>query len=97
MPKVTIHGNQLTLPDNLREILTSAEDDFIDAEQVDEGLLLKRSKSARRQAGWADIEEARAGVRYIGAKNFNTAEEEEQYIADLLYADKLAEDKKQNA
>jgi bifunctional DNA-binding transcriptional regulator/antitoxin component of YhaV-PrlF toxin-antitoxin module len=48
MPKVSIHGNQLTLPDDLRELLTTAEDDVLDAEQVDEGILLKRSESARR-------------------------------------------------
>lgn len=91
MPKVSIHGNQLTLPDDLREALTTQPDDALDAEVVDEGILLRRSASARRQAGWADIEEARAGVRYTGPRKDMTAEEEEQYIADLLYADKLAE------
>src|SRR3981189_3350099 len=95
MPKVSIHGNQLTLPDDLRDLLATAEDDFLDAEQVDEGILLKRSESARRQAGWVDIEEARAGVRYTGgSKQFGSAEEEEQYIADLLYAEKLGERQK---
>jgi bifunctional DNA-binding transcriptional regulator/antitoxin component of YhaV-PrlF toxin-antitoxin module len=69
MPKVSIHGNQLTLPDDLRELLTTAEDDVLEAEKVDEGILLRRSESARRQAGWADIEEARAGVRYVGPKH----------------------------
>ena len=49
MPKVSIHGNQLTLPDDLREILTSAEDDSLDAEEVDEGILLKRSPPHRRE------------------------------------------------
>ncbi len=29
MPKVPIHGNQLTLPDDLREALTTAEDDSL--------------------------------------------------------------------
>jgi bifunctional DNA-binding transcriptional regulator/antitoxin component of YhaV-PrlF toxin-antitoxin module len=97
MPKVSIHGNQLTLPDDLRELLTTAEDDILEAEKVDEGILLRRSESARRQAGWTDIEEARAGVRYVGPKHFQSAEEEEQYIADLLYADKLAERQKRNS
>lgn len=96
MPKVSIYGNQLMLPDDLRELLTTAEDDVLDAEQVDEGILLKRSEAARQRAGWADIEEARAGVRYVGSKRFQSAEEEEQYIADLLYAEKLAEGNKQS-
>jgi bifunctional DNA-binding transcriptional regulator/antitoxin component of YhaV-PrlF toxin-antitoxin module len=86
MPKVSIHGNQLTLPDDLREILTSAEDDSLDAEEVDEGILLKRSPSARRKAGFADILAARAGVRYTGPLPRPSVEDEEQWIADTLYA-----------
>jgi len=39
MPKVTIHGNQLILPDDLRDVLTFAENDPLDAEEVDEGIL----------------------------------------------------------
>jgi bifunctional DNA-binding transcriptional regulator/antitoxin component of YhaV-PrlF toxin-antitoxin module len=89
MPKVQIHGNQLTLPDELREALTTAEDDSIEVEQVDEGILLKPSPSARRKAAWADIEAARAGVRYAGPQPRPSAEEEEQWIADILYAEKL--------
>jgi bifunctional DNA-binding transcriptional regulator/antitoxin component of YhaV-PrlF toxin-antitoxin module len=89
MPKVAIHGNQLTLPDDLRARLTTAQDDFLDAEEVDEGILLRRSESGRREAGWADIESARAGVRYVGPQPRPSAEEEEQWIADTLYAEKL--------
>jgi bifunctional DNA-binding transcriptional regulator/antitoxin component of YhaV-PrlF toxin-antitoxin module len=89
MPKVPIHGNQLTLPDELRAALTTAEDDSIEAEQVDEGILLKPSPSARRKAAWADIEAARAGVRYVGPQPRPSAAEEEQWIADTLYAEKL--------
>jgi hypothetical protein len=37
MPTVKIKGNQLTLPDDLRQALTSAEDDLIDAEEVEQG------------------------------------------------------------
>jgi bifunctional DNA-binding transcriptional regulator/antitoxin component of YhaV-PrlF toxin-antitoxin module len=91
VPKVSIHGNQLTLPDDLREALASAEDDILDAEEVDEGLLLKRSPSARRKAGLADMRAAQAGVRYIGPLPRPSAEEEEQQIADMLYAEKKAE------
>lgn len=96
MPKVYIQGNRLTLPDDLREILTSAETDSLEAEEVDEGILLKRSASARRKAGFADIEAARAGVRYIGPLPRPSAEEEEQWIADVLYAEKLERRAKRN-
>ena len=66
MPKVTIHGNQLILPDDLREVLTSAENDLLDAEEVIEGILLRRSPSARRKAGLANLREAQSGVGYAG-------------------------------
>lgn len=49
MPKVSIRENQLTLQDELREALTMDEDDSLDAEEV-EGILLRRSPSARRKA-----------------------------------------------
>ena len=91
MPKVLIHGNQLTLPDDLREALVSAEDDALDAEEVDEGILLKRSPAARRKAGLADLRVAQGGVRYVGSEPRPSADEEEQQIADLLAAAKAAE------
>src|SRR3954470_14794656 len=66
MPKVSIKGNQLTLPDELRQALTTAEDDSLNAEEVVEGILLRRSPSARRKAGLANLREAQSGVRYSG-------------------------------
>lgn len=89
MPKVSVHGNQLTLPDDLREVLTTAEDDSLDAEEVVEGILLKRSPAARRKAGLANLRAAQAGVGYAGPLPRPSAEEEEQWIADTLYAEKL--------
>ena len=84
MPKVHLHGNQLTLPDELRRYLTVAGDDAIDAEEVDEGILLKRSPAAQRAAGLADIRAAQSGVRYVGPEPRPSAEVEEQEIADML-------------
>ena len=91
MPKVSIHGNQLTLPDELREALTTQTDDTFDAEEVVEGILLKRSASARRKAGLAHLRSAQAGVGYAGPLPRPGAEEEEQWIADTLYGEKLRE------
>ena len=68
MTKLRLHGNQLILPEELRRVLTAEQDDAIDAEEVDEGVLLKRSPAARRAAGLADIGAAQAGVRYLGAE-----------------------------
>lgn len=91
MPKVSIHGNQLTLPDILREALTTAEADAIDAEEVVEGILLKRSASARRKTGLAHLRSAQSGVSYAGPLPRRSADEEERWIADTLYAEKLEE------
>lgn len=84
MAKVHLHGNQLTLPDELRRALTIADDDALDAEEVDEGILLKRSPAAQRAAGLADIRAAQSGVRYTGPEPRPSAEVEEQQIADIL-------------
>lgn len=96
MPKVPIRGNQLTLPDDLRRVLTAAEDDALDAEEVDEGILLRRSPAARREAGIADLRASQAGVRYVGPQPRPSAEQEEQWIADTLHAEKTQERSKYN-
>ena len=40
------------------KVLTSAADDAIEAEEVEEGILLKPSPAVRRRAGLADIRQA---------------------------------------
>ncbi|HEY7299133.1 MAG TPA: hypothetical protein VH684_14605 [Xanthobacteraceae bacterium] len=87
MPKVQVHGNQITLPDDLRSVLTNAADDAIEAEEVEEGILLKPSTAMRRAAGLADIRAAQSGVRYTGGTR-PSPEQEERQIADILAADK---------
>ncbi len=94
MPKVQVHGNQVTLPDDLRSVLTSAAEDAIEAEEVEDGVLLKRSPAARRRAGLADIRGAQFGVRYIGPEPRPSPEEEERQIAEMLAADKTDERRK---
>jgi hypothetical protein len=88
MPKVQVHGNQVTLPDDLRKLLTSAAEDAIEAEEVDEGVLLKSSPAIRRTAGLADIRRAQSGVKYTETARPGAEEEEERQIADILAADK---------
>jgi bifunctional DNA-binding transcriptional regulator/antitoxin component of YhaV-PrlF toxin-antitoxin module len=87
MSKVQIHGNQVTLPDDLRKVLTNATEDAIEAEEVEEGVLLKRSDAVRRSAGLADLRRAQSGVQYTGGSR-PTAEEEERQIAEILAAEK---------
>lgn len=91
MPKLKIHGNQLTLPEDLREMLAVSEDDAIEAEEVEEGILLKRSPAAQRKAALDDIRAAQRGVRYLGPRPRPTPEQEEREIADMLAADKAEE------
>ena len=76
MPKVSIHGNQITLPEELREALTTAQEDSIDAAEAVEGILLKRSPSARRKSGLAHLREAQSGVSYAGPLPRPSSEEE---------------------
>jgi bifunctional DNA-binding transcriptional regulator/antitoxin component of YhaV-PrlF toxin-antitoxin module len=87
MPKVQVHGNQITLPDDLRKVLTSAAEDAIEAEEVEEGILLKPSPAVRRRVGLADIRHAQSGVQYTADRR-PAADEEERQIADILAADK---------
>ena len=91
MPRVKIRYNQLTLPEELRRAFHIADEDVLDAEAVEEGILLKPSPEARRRAGLALIHEAQAGVRYIGPEPRPSPEEEERIIADLLEADRAEE------
>lgn len=84
MTRVYIHGNQITLPDDLRRVLTTAENDFIEVEEVEEGLLLKRTDSARRQTGLANLRKAQAGVRYVGPEPEPSEEEMMDMVAEEI-------------
>ena len=88
MATVKIRGNQLTLPDDLRQALASAEDDVIEAEVVEQRVLLPRSPAARRTAALRQIRAAQRNVRYKGSAPRPSANQEEREISDLLAADK---------
>ena len=89
MPKVKIEGNQLTLPEHLRKVLTAATSDSIEAEEVEDGVLLKRSPVARRGAAMRRIRSVQRRVKYTGPEPRPSAQEEEQQIAEMLAAEKL--------
>jgi hypothetical protein len=69
-------------------------DDALNAEEVIEGILLKRSASARRKAGLAHLRSAQSGVGYTAPLPRPGAEEEEQWIADAIYTNKLGQQAK---
>ncbi len=91
MPRVKVHRNRLTLPEELRRAFHVADEDYFDAEAVEDGILLKPSREARRRAALERIHRAQAGVRYIGPEPRPSPEEEERLIADMLEADEAEE------
>lgn len=77
------------MPDDLRNALTPAESDSLDAEEVADGILLKRSPAARRKAALRKIRAVQHRVRYTGTAPRPAADEEEEQIAEIVAADKL--------
>jgi bifunctional DNA-binding transcriptional regulator/antitoxin component of YhaV-PrlF toxin-antitoxin module len=88
MPRVAVHHKQLTLPKEVSDALYLADEDYLEAEMVEEGVLLKPSPEARRRAALSGIREAQASVRYLGPEPRPSADEEEQQIAKLLAEEK---------
>lgn len=80
IPNGSPYGSELAILDRLLQTL---------AEAAERGIA--RGPSARRKAGLASLREAQFGIRYIGPLPRPSAEEEEQWIADVLYAEKLEE------
>lgn len=57
------------LPTEISDALHIAEGDELDAELVEDGVLLKPRGETRRRAALDLIHQAQAGVRYISARN----------------------------
>ncbi len=91
MPRVKIRENQLTLPEELRRALSSASEDELDAELVEDGVLLRPSASARRKAAREGIRAIQRRVRRSPELDAMSPEEEEEMIAELLEADEADE------
>lgn len=79
-----LRGGMLTLPAPLRKTLRVGEGDYLEAEMVGEGVLLKPMKVVDRQAAWRKVRQAQAAVRYTGPEPRPDAETEERWIADTL-------------
>lgn len=84
MARVDVHHNQLTLPDELREAVHLAEEDYVEAELVEGGILLKPSPDARRRAAFSRVSKAQAAVRLSPELDALPAEDFEERIAELL-------------
>jgi bifunctional DNA-binding transcriptional regulator/antitoxin component of YhaV-PrlF toxin-antitoxin module len=84
MPTVALRDGRLTLPDELREAYHIGEDDHVEAEPVDGGILLRPSPEARRRAALARVRRAQASVRMAPELEAMSPEEREREIAAMV-------------
>ena len=89
-----LRGGQVTLPAEVRQKLKLAQGDYLEAEVVENGVLLKRVSDVAREKAWRRVLEAPKSVNYIGPKPRPSPEEEEQWLADEIEAARLEEQAK---
>ncbi len=75
---------QLTLPSEIREALQLAEGDYLEAEIVQGGVLLRPVDVVRREAAWRRIEEAMASVHPTPEQAAKPLDEQEREILELV-------------
>ena len=84
-----LRDGQVTLPAALRQKLKLAEGDYLDAEVVEDGLLLKPLSDERERA-WQRVLDAPKSVRYVGPEP-RPSPEEEEWLAEEIKAARLEE------
>lgn len=97
MPRVKKHGNQLTLPDDLREALSSAEEDELEAEVVQDGVLVRSSASTRRGSALARIHQAQQAVRLSPELDAMSPQERDEMIVEEVKAYRKEQGQKDHA
>lgn len=85
---------QITLPAEARRQLRLAEGDYLEAEVVEQGLLLKPVSAVERKRAWARILDAPKSVRYAGKGPRPSSAAEEEWIAGEVKAARREEDAK---
>lgn len=83
--RVRVHHNQLTLPEEARRKLELAEDDELDMELVEQGVLLKTT-SSMREAALGQIHQAQAGVRLSAEAEALSPEQREAVVVEEVGA-----------
>ena len=77
---------QLTLPADVREALKIKEGDYLEAEIVKDGVLLKPvtvvARDRRRQQAWKRIDKVASRVKRLKPGTHKSVREEEEWIAD---------------
>jgi AbrB family looped-hinge helix DNA binding protein len=81
-----LHGGQVILPVEMREKLQVEEGDYLEAEVVEGGMLLKPISAAEREKAWQRLLDAHKSVRYIGPDPRPSPEEEEEWLAEEIGA-----------
>jgi AbrB family looped-hinge helix DNA binding protein len=79
-----LRGGQVTLPAELRQKLQVKEGDYLEAEVVENGMLLKPVAFVSRERAWKAIREAQRSVRYIGPEPRPSPEDEEEQIYEIV-------------
>lgn len=79
-----LRSGQVTLPAGVRAKLQVKQGDYLEAEVVEEGLLLKPVSMVEREKAWQRLLDAPKHVRYVGPEPRPSPEEEEQMVYDLL-------------
>jgi AbrB family looped-hinge helix DNA binding protein len=75
---------QLTLPAEVRRALNLKEGDYLDAEIVKDGVLLRPVAVVDRERAWQGIERAVSQVRDLEAKPGEDDQAEEEQIAEMV-------------
>ena len=81
-----LRGGQVTLPAELRQKLQVKEGDYLEAEVVENGMLLKPVAFVSRERAWKAIREAQQSVHYIGPEPRPSPEDEEEQIYEIVRA-----------
>jgi AbrB family looped-hinge helix DNA binding protein len=81
---------QLTLPAEVRQALNVKEGDFLDAQIVKDGVLLKRvsmtGRDTERRRAWEEIKEIMSRVKDLAPNPNQTITEAEEEIAEEVMA-----------
>ena len=75
---------QLTLPAEVRRVLDVREGDYLEAEIVDEGVLLRPVAVVGRERAWQGIAHAVSQVRDLEAQPEEDNRTEEENIAEMV-------------
>jgi AbrB family looped-hinge helix DNA binding protein len=75
------HKAQITLPAELRRRFHLKEGDYLEAEAVENGILLKPVSVVEREKAWREIREAMATVQDTAPDSGQSPQEQEEEIA----------------